>query len=539
MRFAVGTIAIFAVVLGIAFRFSDLNAPLFWQDEAITALRVTGHTKAEYLSIFDGRIRPVAAIARFESLEPGRGVGSVVRGLALEEPQHPPLFYILDRLWIGAFGTTAAGFRGCSALIGTLGIALAFALGAALGRSRVAGAVAAAFFALSPIFVLYARQAREYAFFPDAVMLATLAFVRAMRGGGAPGWFAYAASVALGFYVDPIFALVVAGHGLSALLEPGARLPRLGAWFAASLAGAFAFLPWALGALRSSGDISDQLDWGRTAYPLKYLVQKWTFNVGALAFDGEFKALALAPVAVLVALGALVALAVFVRHGERSAVRIVAPLAAITFVVFEGRDVVLGSHFATIVRYLSPLWLGLLFAATAVIAHGLVRGGARTRALALGALLATVAAGAAAGFIRGGAENWWDNNDQVAFQAMAREIDRSDRPLVITQFRPHVPLVMARYLRPDAEFLTFDKTAPALPPGRHAFLVAPSRDVREALVARTRGRYRMENVSPNATTIIRDFHKKLDRAKPELFRGDAPIFVPENALWALVPVRAR
>ena len=120
---------------------------------------------------------------------------------------------------------------------------------------------------------------------------------------------------------------------------------------------------------------------------------------------------------------------------------------------------------------------------------------------------------------------------------MARAIDRSNRPLVITQYRPHVPLVMARYLRSDAEFLTFASQVPPIPAGRNAFLVAPSDEVRAAIGRRTQGTYRIENVSPNVTTIIGSFHAKLDRAQPALKRGDATVFAPDNALWALVPLR--
>jgi len=523
-----------AIALGIGFRFVQLNAPLFWQDEAYTALRVTGHFESDYLRMFDGRIRPVGDVRALEALDPTRGVPAVVRVLAAEDPHHSPLFYALDRVWIGAFGTSPAGFRGLSAALGTFGIGLTFVLAATLLRSRLGGAITAALFAVSPIFVLYSRQAREYALFMNALALGTLALVRAVRSPSRGAWLVYAATVALGLYVDPIFSLVVVAHGIAVLLLARPRAAGIVSWLAASALGGACFVPWALNAYRSSANIEGQLDWGRTAYPFKYLAMKWAFNIGALAFDAEFRALSLVPIAIFVVLAVALGVWLFVARAKRDVVAFVVPLAATTLIVFVGRDLFFDSHFSTIVRYLTPLWFGLILACGAVITRGLRV--PRLRALALAIWLAALGSGTYSALARGGAENWWDNNDQIAFQDMARTINRLPHPLVITQFRPHVPLVMARYLRADAEFLTFDSTVPPIPPGRHAFLITPSRDVREALAARTRGHYRIENVSPKKTTIIEGFHRNLDRAAPELIRGNNPIFVPENALWALLPV---
>lgn len=527
------TCALVAALFGAGARFWDLDGPLFWQDEAFTALRATGHLEAELMRNFDGRAHPVQEIRALESVDPARGVPAVVRAIASEDPHHSPLFYAMERAWIGVFGTTPAGFRSLSATLGVLGIGLAFALGATLFGSRVGGALTASLLAISPIFVLYSRQAREYALFADATMLATLAFICALRRPARAGWAAYAASVALGFYVDPIFALVAAAHGLSAALEPGRRLAHLSAWFFAALAGALCYLPWALNALHEGGNIAGQMDWGRTAYPLKYLALKWGFNLAALGFDGEFRTLALAPVAALVIVGIGAVAVLLLRPTALPVARIVVPLGATTLAVLVARDALFDSHFELTVRYLTPFWLGLILAAAAALVRGLERPGRRATAFAL--WVAVLSIGATAALVRGGAENWWDNNDQIAFQQMAREINRVDRPLVLSQGHPHPPLVLARYLRDDAAFVLFDNALPALPARRSAFVVAPTRELLDALVARAHGQYALANVSPQSSTVIARFHSGLWRAAPAVDRGDYAIFVPGNALWALQP----
>ena len=520
--------AALAVVVGIAFRFADLGAPLFWQDEAYTALRTTGHSEARYERVFDGGVHDVSEIRRFVTLDPERGVTSVVGALAREDPHHAPLFYALERLWIGAFGSSPAAFRSLSAALGTLGIALAFALGTALTGSRLAGSVAASLFALSPLFVLYARQAREYALFADVTLAATVLLVRALQAPSRGLWVAYAIGVAIGFYTDPLFALVALSHGIAVLWGAAPRRSRVRSWAFATAGGAVAFAPWALNAARSRANISTQLDWGATAYPPAFVLQKWAFNLGALGFDAEFRRLALAPVALLVAIALGVAVVAVLRRAD-GARRIIVPLAATTALAFIVRDVITGAHFSTIPRYLTATWIGLELALAVALSDGLAA--PRVRNLACVAWLALLGSGVVSGLVRDGAENWWDNNDQIAFQAIAREIDRADRPLVLTEAHWHVPLVIARYLRDDAQFVLFRNVVPALEPGRRMFLIAPTPAVLRAVA----GRFALVNLSPSPATAIAGFHRNLRAANPATFRGDAPAFVAENALWELRP----
>ncbi|GAC1554875.1 MAG: hypothetical protein NVS3B17_00480 [Vulcanimicrobiaceae bacterium] len=531
LRTIVVVVALVAITIGVTARTVALDTPLFWQDETYTALRVTGHLQEEYMRLYDGRVHTVADVRTFETLQPGRGVPAVVSALAREDPHHSPLFYALDRVWVGAFGTSAAGFRGLSVALGIAGIGLIFALATTLARSRLAGAVTASLFAVSPIFVVYARQAREYALFACVVMLATLALLRALRTGGLVAWAPYAACVTLGFYVDPIFSLIVVAHGVSVGWEPGAspqRVRRVGTWLATVVVGLVPFLPWAYNAYASRDNISDQLGWGESAYPLKAFLQKWAFNAGALFFDGEFKSLALAPIAIGAIIAAVALVVLFVRYAPRDAVRMVVPLGACAFVTIVGRDIVYHSHFSVIARYLTPFWLAIVLACGIVLARGIRIPLGRSPAIALGTLIALVSAGTASIAIRGASENWWDNNDQVAYQALARVIDRSPNPLIVSQFHPHVPLVLARYLHASDGIVLFRGAPPTLPIGRDAFVVEPSDAV---LGEFERRRYELVNVSPAKQTIITSFHRdalKLTQAQ----RRD-----PDAALWLVRPQR--
>ena len=92
----------------------------------------------------------------------------------------PPLYYILAWPWTHLLGSGEAQIRSLSALFGSLTIAAAYALGAALGGRR-AGLVAAALTAASPMLVWYSQEARAYALVTLLATIATVYFVRGLR----------------------------------------------------------------------------------------------------------------------------------------------------------------------------------------------------------------------------------------------------------------------------------------------------------------------------------------------------------------------
>ena len=96
--------AALAVLAGGAVRFATLGVQSLWLDEAITHRLVTRS--------FGGML---SAIPRSEST--------------------PPLYYVLEWVWVRAFGSGAAGMRSFSALIGTLTIVVLAAIACRLGES--------------------------------------------------------------------------------------------------------------------------------------------------------------------------------------------------------------------------------------------------------------------------------------------------------------------------------------------------------------------------------------------------------------------
>src|ERR1700678_2995803 len=210
----VRAIALAAIVAGVLLRFSGLDHKLFSYDEATTSLRTAGFTLSDYYGeAFSGRIVANSSFLVYQHVTPAKSAADAVRSLAVEDPQHPPLYYLLERSWSQAFGNSVAARRIVSAIAGTLLLGAAFWLALELFGSIDAGLIAAALLAVSPFFVIYSQQAREYALWGLCVAVATAFLVRALRGGTA-NWAWYALSAALGLYSDLIFVYVLAAHTL-------------------------------------------------------------------------------------------------------------------------------------------------------------------------------------------------------------------------------------------------------------------------------------------------------------------------------------
>jgi uncharacterized membrane protein len=500
-----------ALVIGSYARLTHIDTKLFFQDEAFTALRVSGHSERAYRAqYFTGGVHTAGEIAALMTRDPNTDARSVVALLATEDPHHAPLYYVLDRWTIDALGSSIAGYRSLSVALGLLAIVAAYFFGVTALRSPLGGATLAALVAASPFHILYAQMAREYSLFA-CVTLASCAFaIRAIANPSRTDYVTYAVSVALGMYTDPLFALVVAAQAICAFVASRTDRRTLLRWCAAAAMGVASYLPWAANSISHHGNIEGQLEWGMSTYSLAALAQKWAFNIGAVFFDGEFAKLLLAPVALVCIAIAVAAFAYAIARAKKlPAIVLGFALTCVPIVTFVTLDALEGSHFATIPRYAN----------------------ARAYRYAIAAFAFLIVAGSASALIDAGYANWWTNNDQVAFQVVARDVNAAADPLVISEARWHVPLVLAWYLKPSVPLLLF--VAPHLPPiPAHAstFLVTPTQEVETEVAARLKPREALENVSPAARTAIAAFHKEL-HANPNAI-------TPDNALWRVVPTRS-
>src|SRR5689334_13472795 len=92
--------AIVIVAVGIGLRFINLGKKPYWMDETATSLRVSGYRPSEVKNeAFNGRDVSVADLKKYQHINPDRGLHYTVLSLIASDPEHPPLYFLMVRLW--------------------------------------------------------------------------------------------------------------------------------------------------------------------------------------------------------------------------------------------------------------------------------------------------------------------------------------------------------------------------------------------------------------------------------------------------------
>ena len=86
---------IIILVLGLFFRFVNLDRKIYWMDETYTSLRISGYTESEVAQqLLEGQVISLQDLHRYQHINPEKNIIDTVKGLASEEPQlAPPLFH--------------------------------------------------------------------------------------------------------------------------------------------------------------------------------------------------------------------------------------------------------------------------------------------------------------------------------------------------------------------------------------------------------------------------------------------------------------
>ncbi|WP_310490417.1 glycosyltransferase family 39 protein [Chamaesiphon sp. VAR_69_metabat_338] len=357
---------IVVAVIGILFRFGNLDLKVYWQDEALTSLQVAGYKQAEFIkTAFNSEITTPSALQRYQEIDPDRGVFDTIKALAEETPEHPPLYFAALRIWANFFGSSVAAYRNFSALISLLILPCIYYLCLELFGSPRVGYFGVAIAALSPFLIEYAQEARQYSLWMVAILISSQTLLRAMRLNTWQSWSIYAVTLVFSFYTHLFSIFILFAQGFYVLAIGNFRLDRtFRAFMSAAIAGILAFVPWIVTFLTHLTEFNRSMSWTYRLYcsPLD-LLRTWLTLPRMLFFNLDLPRIGFFStyyfVAVVTTLFSGYAIYFVVRNTKPKVWLLLLTLTVIPLLFLAIPDLLKGGTRSTNARYLTPAYLGI------------------------------------------------------------------------------------------------------------------------------------------------------------------------------------
>lgn len=484
LRYAV----IALMVAGVFFRFVNLGQKVYWTDEALTSLRSSGHTKVEFVEEqFTGEVISPETVMHYQSLEPENGWGHTLAAL-MGNAEHTPLYFLGVRGWMELFGSGSGAVRSLSAVLGVLAFPCVFWLALELFQSQAAAWVSLGLFAITPLHILYAQEARPYSLWTLCILLSSAALLRAMRVRSWQSWAIYGLSLALGLYTQLLFALVAIAHalyviGIEQILHKRRLTDKARAYALSAGAALLSLSPWVVLLVVRADRIRDTTASLSQVTSLEQLINRWF-----LALSRAFVGIDLAAANLLLVLLMVWALVVVCRQTGPRCWLLVLLLAAVPFLGLALPDVLLGGSRTVRIRYLIPSYVGLQLALAYLFTKALVRPHSWQNWLWRGVLGAMVAIALSNNLDSANSDLWWNKSisRSAYYLPVAEMINREAKPLVIADRHPSAILAFSRRLDAHVRLqLVGDRNRFEVARGyKPVFLLNPSEKLRDSLESR-------------------------------------------------------
>jgi len=425
------------LVLGIFFRFVNLDQKAYWGDETATSLRISGYRFAELKQVvLRGEEMSVKNLQEYQYPNSAKGLSDLFKGLAIEEPQLPPFYFMMVRFWVQWFGNSVAVTRSFSAVVSLLAFPCIYWLCQELFESSLTGWVAMALIAISPFHVLYAQEARPYSLWTVTILLSSAALLRAIRLKTKLSWSVYAAALALGIYTSVLSGLVALGHGIYVVAHERFRFSKtVMAYLCASLTGLLLFLPWVVAIIPNFSSADGRTSWTQTIVPLTSLVKTWILNLSRIFFDLNdiFRYRNLFLYIVIIT---LVVYSVYFLYSQtpKRVWLFILTLIGVTALAFVLPDFILGGRRSSVIRYLIPCYLGIQIAIAYLLATKITLMPVKLWRQKLWQLVtvALISSGVVSCAVISQTETWWYKYREIYDPVVAKIINQSAHPLVIS-----------------------------------------------------------------------------------------------------------
>ncbi len=468
LRFLI--IAVLAI--GILFRFVNLDRKFYWIDETYTSLRVSGYTEAEIIKKTSyQKITSPSDLQKYQQINSEKTLSDTLNSLAAEDPQHPPLYYVLARFWAQLFGSSVAAMRSLAAMISLLVFPAVYWLAWELFESAAVAWMAIAIFAISPYHILFAQEARQYSLWTLTTILSSAALLRAMRPQSTQNasalilsWALYAGAATLGLYTHLLFVWVAAAQAIYvAVIANWRDVKTFIAYYAAGMFALIGFMPSLINTVENFNQIRSTTAWAEQTSLLR-LVSRWVGAVSIAFFDigidGSASATELAlviPVGIMIL--ALVGYAIYFlcRQTPKRVWLMVLLLIATTAIFLALPDLLKGGRRSANPRYLVPCYVGIQLAVAYLLSAKISNNfdNLKQQKLWKIAIVALFGAGIISGGVSSQADSWWNKGSGWlrAELEVAATVNSASNPLIISDANIAYIMPLSYRLQPKVKLL--------------------------------------------------------------------------------------
>jgi uncharacterized membrane protein len=450
------------LVLGIFFRFVNLDRKTYWFDETFTSLRIAGYTEVEmHQQILNNQFISHEELQKYQRTNAEKSVIDTISSLAKEEPQFPPFYFVMVRAWVEWFGNSVAVTRSFSALISLLAFPSIYWLCLELFRSPLIGWIAMALIAISPFHVLYAQEARPYSLWTVLILLSSAALLRAIRLQTKISWVIYAVTVVLGLYTYLYFGLVTIGHAIFVIVSERFRWSkRLKSYLLVSILGLIIFGLWPLTVIISRPSLHNVSGFWDNNASLLHLLNRWISNLTRIFVDfGQGFPVTLAELVslmpfILTGL-TLTGYAIYFlcRQAPKRVGLFVLTLIGVQTLFLMLPDLILGRwRLSGEARYLIPCYLGIQLAVAYLLSSKITSIFRWRRKLWQLATILVMLAGTMSCASSSQAEVWWNKGYSHSHPEVAEILNKSRQPLLISDDSPNSVIALSYLLDPKVMF---------------------------------------------------------------------------------------
>lgn len=491
---------IIIVIIGIFLRFVNLDNKVYWHDEIYTTLHINGYGWDQWkTNVFTGKIIGVDTLQYYLHLNPNKTLADTLNILAKDDPHHPPLYYTLVRYWRQFFGDSITIIRSFSAFVSLLILPAISWFSWELFGLHLVGIITIILVAISPFFVLYAQEAREYALWTVFLILSNSSLLRAIKltknkvnlqKKDYLFWGIYSLSTMLSLYTSLVSIFVIISQIVYLIFAQGFRITKIIILQGLALLISFiTFIPWILVFFGNYEQYETATSWTRESTVSNLLLfQNLGLNLTRIFFDLDWRFYNLLTYLVVFGVLLLVVYALYFLYKNTSpkSWELIFALIIIQLVFLFIPDLLWGGIRSISLRYLTPSVVAIDLAVAYLLSGKLIKHNTNPINIWSVITIMIFSSGVISCTINSQSDTSWSKYISSDLPLVSQIINATNYPLLISNDQSYHPgniMALSYLLKPDVklQLLSEEKGYKIPDKFRNIFLLNPSDELRESL----------------------------------------------------------